>query len=244
MSGGRPSSSHRYLCFTEVKVSEYIVGSGPPVLTVTLHKETLHKYTDEDRNVSWRKRNHHDLKGSDYNEIVEVSEPYNPQSVVADTYEGKEMVLFLGIPITSKVEAWTIRLGRLSFWFIQKQGNNVRAVSAYYDRAASPENRSKLNLPLSELRAKIKQADTERDRITGGRLIVTPDADTATAGGTDPTPLMIVTDANKLKELYQAAGAVYQGENKTVLPPPAGYVPPPTTSTSTLKTQNTTTTSP
>ena len=139
------------------------------------------------------------------------------------------MVLFLGTPITSKVEAWTNWLGwQLAPWFIQKRGNEVRAVSAFYEHVRK-EDRSKLNLPLSELKTKIKKADTERDRITGGRLIVAPDADTAAAGGAKPTPLMIVTDANKLKDLYQAAGAVYQGENKTVLPPPppAGYVPPP-----------------
>ncbi len=40
---------------------------------------------------------------------------------------------------------------------------------------------------------------------------------------------MIVTDANKLKDLYLASGAVYEGDNKTVLPPPDSYTPPSTT---------------
>ncbi len=108
-------------------------------------------------------------------------------------------------------------------------------MSAYYNEA-DIKDLSKLDIPLTELVTNIKKADAERDRITGGRLIVTPDTDSNT-----PQP-MIVTDANKLKDLYLASGAIYEGENKTLLPPPPpeGYTPPPTTIVTTTSTTTTT----
>lgn len=170
-----------------------------------------------------------------------VPEPEDPQTKVAGAYEGKEVVLFLGTPITSKVETWAINFGTLAFWFLQKHDDEVRAVSAYYNEA-DVSDRSKLDIPLTDLVAEIKKADAERDRITGGRLIVTPAS--AASDSNIPQP-MIVTDANKLKDLYQASGAVYEGDNNTVLPPPPpdGYTPPTTkvTTTSIIPTSSTTT---
>ncbi len=175
-------------------------------------------------------------------EFLLVPQPQDPGPEVASTFEGKEVVLFLGLPVTNRVETWSLLHGRLSFWFLHKNGDEVRAVSAYYNEA-NPSDHSKLDIPLTELVAEIKKADAERDRITGGRLIVTPDSDAASAAADSNTPQpMIVTDANKLKDLYVASGAVYEGENKTVLPPPPpeGYTPPPTTIVTTTSTTSTT----
>ncbi len=238
-TGGVDAASYWYLCFAEIAVKEYIVGTGPPILTVELHFSSLYKQAKDDGTIQWWQL----LNGA----MGQVPEPQNPQTEVAGVYEGKELVLFLGTPITNKVETWSLLQGRLSFWFLQKHGDEVRAISAYYNEPNTTDL-SKLDIPLTELVAEIKKADAERDRITGGRLIVTPDSDAAAAASDSNTPQpMIVTDANKLKDLYVASGVVYEGDNKTVLPPPPpeGYTPPPTTivtTTSTTSSSTTTTT--
>ena len=227
-----------YLCFVEIAVTEYIVGTGPPVLSVEVHPVLLHKDENEDGTIQWWQIQNHVM--------YPVPEPKDPQTEVAGTYEGKELVLFLGTPITSRVETWAINFGTLAFWFLQKHGDEVRAVSAYFNEA-DINDLSKLDIPLTELVTEIKKADAERDRITDGRLIVTPDTDGAATASDSNTPQpMIVTDANKLKDLYLASGAVYEGENRTVLPPPPpdGYTPPPTTTvTTTTPPSSTSTTS-
>ncbi len=236
-TGGVDPSSYWYLCLAEVAVNEYIVGTGPPILTIETHSEPLNKDVEGDGTVQWWQRSNGAMRP--------ISEPKDPQTKAAGAYEGKELVLFLGTPITKKVETWSVIHGSLSFWFLQKHGDEVRAVSVYYNEA-DINDLSKLDIPLTELVAEIKKADAERDRITGGRLIVTPDSDAASAGSGSTTPQpMIVTDANKLKDLYLASGAVYEGENRTVLPPPPpeGYTPPSTTIvTTTITTSSSTTT--
>ena len=65
-----------------------------------------------------------------------------------------------------------------------------------------------MDIPLSELEREVRKAAKERDALTGGRI------------GVDPSLPMLVTDANKLQDFYKAAGAVYEGDRATVLPPP------------------------
>ena len=119
-------------------------------------------------------------------------------------YEGREMILFLGIPISLGVEAW----GTLGKWFVQ-QNDGIRAVSQSIWFAINDEIRSKLDLPLDEMVEKIKRASRGRIWLTAGRI------------GRDPGLPMLVTDAYELRDFYRAVGAVYEGEGATVLPPPA-----------------------
>ena len=77
------------------------------------------------------------------------------------------------------------------------------------DWARTPEHRQQMNRPLDELIQEIKQAIETRTAQTGGRI------------GMDPTLPMLITDANNLQDFYQTVGAVYEGDDATVLPPPA-----------------------
>ena len=95
-------------------------------------------------------------------------------------------------------------------WFLQQTETGVRAVAEYYRQAILEEHRSKLNLPLDEMIADIKQAAINRDAITGGRI------------GLDPDLPMFITDVYDLRDYYISVGAVYDdSENATLLPPPA-----------------------
>ena len=178
-----------YSCFMETRVNEYIVGEGPPELTIIVYSRALDKSRIED----------------DYT-VTEDDEYEAPLRISA--YPGKEVVMMLGPARTAAVESWNIQPVYHRLWFVQRDGNEVRAVSEDTKVIDNPELLGQMNLSLDELVRKIKEAAEERFTLTGGRI------------GVDPSLPMLVTDANKLQDFYQNTGAVYEGEDATVLPPP------------------------
>jgi hypothetical protein len=179
-----------YYCFVDIRISEYIVGEGPSRLTVAIYRESL--LSD----------------GTETFGANELADEYlEGPSRTADVYEGKELVLFLGIPFSLAVEAWVVHTE--ATWFVQRNGDEIRAVSEVIRHARTPEHRARLNMPLSKLIQETKQAAQNRLTVTDGRT------------GKDPSLPMLVTDANKLRDFYGAVGAVYDGDDATVLPPPA-----------------------
>ena len=194
---------YRYTCFADIDVKEWIVGEGPPTITVIMEFRGL---TEDDFNDQGKIRE----KYLDF---------YGDPEEVANSYEGREIVFFLGPPPSITAEAW-VALGGFNMWFLQQTDQGIRAVSQGIWHAPTDEIRSKLNLPLDEMIADIKQAAINRDALTGGRL------------GLDPDLPMLITDAHNLRDYYISVGAVYDDtENATVLPPPVpgeGDPPAPT----------------
>ena len=78
-------------------------------------------------------------------------------------------------------------------WFLQRNDNGeVRALEQ--DHAlATPEERNRFDLALSELVERIKEAAENRPAVTGWRI------------GEDPNLPLLVTDANRLQDFYRAA---------------------------------------
>ena len=180
-------------CFVDLRINEYLVGEGPQQLTVVMATESFG--LDDPEN---------------WETITDewVNAVFNdPGSRVASAYEGRELVLFLRMPNFLVVEVWMPRRGAGGIWFVQRDGDEVRAVSEHIRWARTDQHRRKLNMSLSELTAEIKQAAQDRIAITGGRI------------GKDPTLPMLVTDANKLRDFFGAVGAVYDGDDATILPP-------------------------
>ena len=132
-----------------------------------------------------------------------------PDPERASRYEGSELILMLGMPSTFSVEAWRPQGFYYSMWFITREGEELRAVSGAIDLAMTPEHHQQLNRPLNEVVKDLKEAMESRATLTGGRI------------GLDPTLPLLVSDANKLQDFYRAVGAVYEGEDATLLPPPA-----------------------
>lgn len=191
-----------YNCFAEVAVKEYIVGEGPPSLTVITYKQGMH-------------RSHLDSEGNVSDYFLEYIDP----KTKAIAHEGREIIFFLGPSPSIEVEAWA-GLGGGSMWFLQQTEDGIRAIADYYRIAVLEEHRQKLNLPLDEMIEDIKLAAINRATLTGGRI------------GTDPELPMYITDANKLRDHYIEVGAVYDAtEQATKLPPPVpgeGDPPAPT----------------
>lgn len=188
------SGPYHYNCFVDLAVSEYIVGSGPRILTVSMHRENLHGVDDL---TNWE-----NLKEETTQRL------YDPRYRTAIAYEGRELVLFLDLPFTIAVEAWDAE-GLFIVWSVQRnESNEIRAVSAEIRNARTDEQRARLNIPLDELTQKVKEASAKRMIITEGRI------------GIDKDLPMLVTDANYLQDFYISEGAVYDdSESSTLLPP-------------------------
>lgn len=116
----------------------------------------------------------------------------------------------MAIPSSIAVEAWD-HGGGLGVWFVVREGERIEAVSSAIVLATTQKQRDRLRLPLDELVRQVKEAAERRDTLTSGRI------------GVDPSLPMLVTDANDLQDHYKALGAVYEGDRRTVLPPPAPF---------------------
>jgi len=184
---------YHYYCFVDLAISEYIVGSGPPILTVSMHRENL-----------W---------GIDVNNWESIKEATqhldDPRARTANAFEGRELVLFLDLPFTIAVESWNANSNFFIVWSVQKnESNEIRAVAADIRYARTDEQRARLTVPLADLTRKVKEADEKRMIITEGRI------------GIDKDLPMLVTDANYLQDFYISEGAVYDdSEGATLLPP-------------------------
>ncbi len=208
----------RVHCFADVRVNEYLVGEGPPVLPVGFYVNVTtfsdrEGYSDREETIAFY--------GGDGVWIANRFD--DPAGRTAQAYEGKEVVLFLGLPFAITLEAFVINTG-FSIWFVQRdEDGTVRAVANLITEIRDPAVRADADIPLAELEQKIAEAAANRDAVTGGRI------------GTDPSLPLLVSDANDLRSHYTDIGAVYvttetsgeDVEHPTRLPPPApgGGVP-------------------
>jgi len=181
-----------YLCFVDITINEYLVGTGPATLTVTMHQENLW-YVDMN-NLDREKQKTE--RGLEY-----------PQQRTASAFEGREVILFLGTTSTIAVEAWEPS-GAFSIWYVQKHGDQLRVVSPALSITTIENKREWLDHPIEEFTQMVKRAAEERIELTSGRT------------GIEIHHPSLVTDANFLQDYYIAIGAVYDSSDKgTVLPP-------------------------
>ena len=185
-----------YYCFADVRINEYIVGTGPPQLTISIFQGTaLGDLAD------WGVT---EIGGTGGEELARYMN--YPLVQLDPVYGGREMILFLKISFTTAVETWLVLSG--SVWFLQRDGDDIRAVSDQIPWARTNEHHRQLDRPLADLIREIERAAEDRATINGGRI------------GPDPSMPLFVADANKLVDFYETIGAVYEGDGATLLPPP------------------------
>ncbi len=192
-------------CFSDVRVNEYLVGTGPPILTVGLWEwlitdPDLQRYPDRDQTM--------ELYGG---EDVWIANLFgDPAAWIEQTHGGKELVLFLSLPSAITLEAFVVN-GLFSRWFVQRADDGTLwAVSPSKGYIWDHANSDEADMLLADLEQEIAEAAANRDEVTGGRI------------GVDPSLPMLVTDANDLRSHYTDIGAVY------VTRETAGYVKHPT----------------
>ena len=221
-----------YNCFVDFAINEYLVGTGPPELTIIVRGEGVAPIDLDD----WPEER--DLW------IVSLNDP---RARTAAAYEGREMILFLVPAHTIAVEAWS-SWGLFTKWFVQRDdADDIRAIAEEISLAETDAQRNSLDVPLATLLSQIRTAaatrtarlttsDTDSDSGTAARSGSDGSSTTMTTvagilrpegglGREKPVPVLI-TDANRLRDAYVEFGAIYEGEGATtVMPPPPPEVP-------------------
>ena len=186
------------MCFVDARINDYLIGTGPPELTVAAYSYPF--LYREGADTDW-------IEGHCVN--------------VVGAYEGREGVLFLAPSPTTVVEAWRM----IEFWDVQRTGDDMTVVAPYKETIEmlvqrgliveelksefTPEKLALLEVPLSDFEITISQGAAARAAETGGRIAVG-----------DSLP-MLITDANLLRPYYEGpgVGVVYETD-APVLPPP------------------------
>ncbi len=191
-------------CYTNVRTNEYIMGSGPSVLTVVAFREVYgHNY-------------HGSLEPDKENETeqeyIERLRLFHEQRLGggADNIEGREAMLFLGPSNDIGVEAWQV----MHQWRLEQQDDDaVVAVHPGRDdwRRFSPDEyqqyRSQLEMELPAFKQSMIDAHQARVAANGGRT------------RPDPTFPMLVSDANQLRQYYTEVGAYDDPDDPPAQPP-------------------------
>ncbi len=189
-------------CFADVRVNEYILGSGPPTLTILVGSGSHSLYEDSEELLEQARRRLEKLyrEGGYYNDLTQAPE---------GGIEGREAVLFLGASRDGGVEAWQV----FTTWDIeQRDDGTVVAVHPerfwWARRDDFQTHRSKLEMELPAFRQAVSAAHQARLTANGGRI------------GPDAGLPMIQTDANRITELFTSLGEYDHPNGPPVSPPP------------------------
>ena len=189
-------------CYADVRASAYILGSGPPTVTVLADK--FFYWVSEPPDIVTL------LRSSVEAALIEGGHHLSGE-VTAGGITGREHLLFLRGSYDLSVEAWEV----LSTWDVQRrEDDTVIAVHPHRDlwRTFIPDEyqtyRSKLEMELSAFTQAVATAHQARLTEYGGRT------------GPDTRLPMLVTDANLIRQYYTAIGAYTHPDGPPVQPPP------------------------
>ena len=192
-------------CYTDIAVSEYIVGSGPSILTVLAVEGW---YWDRDMTADQIEAERKLL------EMVLLEGFPDHLEIDFDGIAGIESVFFLGPADDAGVEV----LETFSFWDVEREGDGVIVVHPnrdYWSEQPDYESkyRSQVEQPLSTFRAAAKAAHAAMITEYGGRI------DKNLDHYDDDLP-MLVTNVANLHNFYVETGATTHPEGPPALPPP------------------------
>lgn len=189
-------------CYADVRVNAYVLGSGPPTLTVMVWRK-IYWFTTE-QEVMEELRNSFERVLTGGGELtLDIGAP--PGGI-----EGREAMLFLGPSVDTSAEVWEV----FDTWDVERQeGSTVIAVHPFRDgwkrRTDDYEtHRSALEMDLDDFTEAVKEVNGERIDEDDGRI------------GADEDLPMLVTDANRLRQYYVATGSYNHPDGPPKQPPP------------------------
>ena len=220
------SSTLAAQCFADVRVNSYILGKGPPRLTVQTGSyiaipeflEYLTEGVEGEEGISEEEFIERMRDVMEYS-IVYGDAQYHyetgfglPTSIsLTGGVRGKEVVLFLGPSINHATEAWQV----FETWDVKRKGDGtVVAVHPHKEAWLMSDNYSSalhgplLEMELPALRQEVAKASQARLAAYGGRI------------GPDETLPPLVFDTNDLREFMVSAGAYDHPDGPPILPPP------------------------
>lgn len=192
-------------CYANVRMNEYIVGSGPFIVTVIAYREVYgHNYygsLDPDKGNETEQ------------EYIERIRLFHEQRLGGghDNIAGREAMLFLGPSIDIAIEAWQV----MRQWRLEQQDDGaVFTVHPQRDDwlELRPDDfqqyRSQLEMGLTAFKQTMVDAHEARVAANGGRTRPEPDYP------------MLVSDANQLSAYFREVGAYAHPDGSPAQPPP------------------------
>ena len=186
-------------CFQDVRVNEYIIGSGPSVLTLEMSYDLFFPSTESLAALNAFENLWERILNQGGHTIERESVNRNPLLDGIDrnilnwpTYTGIEAMLFIGPSANANLKAWqAMWLWRLE----QKDDGTVVAVHPEREYFPIEGNESVLELTLPVFKQKAVAAQAARVAANGGRT---------QPGAEFP---MLVTDANNLRTFFVEIGS-------------------------------------
>ena len=192
-----------YLCFVDVRINEYIIGKGPPDLTVAVYEES----------VGIQPKNNWELLP---NEWLDERFDY-PAIRTAEAYEGREMIILLTVPYASSVETFSVA----GIYFVIKPEDRPIFVTPLYVDGLDLHTVDH-GSDLDDLAQHYREAAKRRNELSEEPYIKEL-----------YLPPMLVEDANYLQDIYQIWVAEYEEDGSTVMdylvlppPPPSAVLQP------------------
>lgn len=168
-----------WMCFAELSVQEYLVGTGASSLDVHLAAAAV-VYES----------------GTDFEGKHGQTTLDRYRKSIGDHFYGSDWVVWLGPSYTIALEAWTA----YQLWDVQKGGDGivrvVSPVAAHYEQTGlTGIAMERLRAQLTDFRRDIKGAHATRIGRTSGRI------------GVDTNTPSLVQDALRLSDYYEEVGA-------------------------------------
>lgn len=217
-------------CYVDVRVNAYILGSGPPILTVLVdenhqlyHREHIPALTTVEEMQEYMQK----ARRSYERMFIEGGDFSSAHGIAAGGIEGVEAIMFIGPSydvspqewkLFNVAEAWEVFCITMNWDVERRQDGDHFAVHPIrnLERAYSDDYdtyRSQLEMELPAFKQAVMEAHQERLAEYEGRI------------GADEDLPLLVTDANQLRQFYVAVGA-YDHEGGPLMqpPPPCGLV--------------------
>ncbi len=196
-------STNAIKCYADVRVNAYVLGSGPPTLTVLVW--------DFDYWFTWEQGVVEEWRSSLEGVLTEGGDfEYSYFSAPGGGITGREMVLFVGPAIDASAEAWEV----FRTWDVERREDGTAvAVHPFKDDWRDYTDdyqtyRSVLEMELPAFKQAVTEAHQERLTEYGGRTAA------------NPTYPMLVSDAHDLTEFMESIGAYDHPNGPPAQPPP------------------------
>ena len=184
-------------CYADVRVNAYILGSGPPTLTVKVaHDFVDPKWTEEEREAHKERWENNLSIGRE-----DLYTYFNPSPIV-----GTEVVLFIGPAVGIAVEVWEVFMT----WNVERRDDGtVIAAHPFREAYSLEEHRDAVEIELPNFKQAVAMAQEARVRANNGRALP------------DPATPKLITDVYDLPMFFTEAGAYNHPDGPPVQPPMA-----------------------
>ena len=212
-------------CFADVRVNAYLLGSGPPTLTVIVEESVYAIGSDNDdygleqlesrrsayeRALAEGGRFEYDFPLHRGHVLPKGAVATGPPGGIG----GREVVLFIGPSNSLAVEAWEV----FGTWDVERREDDIVVVLHPYRQWFDLEtHRALLEMELPAFTQEVTAAHQARVAANGGRT------------RRDPSFPMLVTDANRLRQFFsdpKVGGYAPGAPTPAQPPPPCGLAVP------------------